>query len=107
MAAGDPDDDRPWERLGAVRRDREPHRGGLLQSLALAGLFGSAVAFGLVFVALSWSGVVQLVLLAAAGVLVSVKPPLAIVTRIMAGRDIEKMGAVGAAWAFAHVGARA
>jgi hypothetical protein len=28
------DDDRPWERPGAVRRDYEPHRGSLLESLA-------------------------------------------------------------------------
>jgi len=37
------EDDRPWERPGAIRRDREPHRAALLAvlggiSLAVAGL---------------------------------------------------------------------
>jgi hypothetical protein len=32
------EDDRPWERPGAVRRDAEPHRGQLLQLLGVAGL---------------------------------------------------------------------
>ena len=32
-----PDEPRPWEGPGAVRRDREPHRGGLLLALGRAG----------------------------------------------------------------------
>ena len=31
-------DDRPWERPGAVRRDREPHRGELLKGPGVVSL---------------------------------------------------------------------
>jgi hypothetical protein len=37
-AGADPDESRPWERPGALRRDCEPHRGGMLRGLATAGL---------------------------------------------------------------------
>jgi hypothetical protein len=35
----DPDEPRPWERPGAVRRDVEPHRGQMLMLLGLASGF--------------------------------------------------------------------
>jgi len=95
MTASDSDDDdRPWERPGAVRRDCEPHRGPLLLGLAWATVGASAVAFGLVVMAVmppSYSGLVWLVLLAAAGGIVTLRPPLAFVARVLARRDIEKM----------------
>src|SRR5262249_35024723 len=37
------EDDRPWERPGAMRRDCEPHRGGFLYILALVSLFGTVL----------------------------------------------------------------
>jgi hypothetical protein len=40
MTADDHDDDeRPWEEPGAVRRDCEPHRSGLLVGLGAACVF--------------------------------------------------------------------
>ncbi len=87
------DADRPWERPGVVRRDCEPHRGPLLQGLAWASLGGSAVALGLVVGAFSNSHLVRLVLLAAAGAVVTVTPVLALVARILSGRDIARMRA--------------
>jgi hypothetical protein len=38
-----PLDGRPWERPGAVRRDCEPHRGGLLRLMARSALAASAL----------------------------------------------------------------
>ena len=38
-------DDRPWERPGAVRRDAEPHRGGLLFLLATVPTVGGFLGF--------------------------------------------------------------
>lgn len=37
MTEPDEADSRPWEEPGAVRRDREPHRGGRLLTLARVG----------------------------------------------------------------------
>jgi hypothetical protein len=47
----DDEDDRPWERRGAVRRDCEPHRAALLAalggaSLVVGGCFGCIPATG-------------------------------------------------------------
>jgi hypothetical protein len=41
----DPDDSRPWEQPGAVRRDVEPHRGGFLLLLARVALVLAACCF--------------------------------------------------------------
>src|SRR6266481_6497320 len=38
-------DERPWEEAGAVRRDCEPHRGNLLQILAVASASCGALAW--------------------------------------------------------------
>ena len=49
---GDQDDERPWERPGAVRRDCEPHRGRLLRALGLTSLVLAALGVALVIPAL-------------------------------------------------------
>jgi hypothetical protein len=41
------EDDRPWERPGALRRDCLPHRGEALRALALVGLVCSVLSLGL------------------------------------------------------------
>jgi hypothetical protein len=41
----DPDDPRPWERPGSVRRDCEPHRGRLLLQLADTAVMFGGMAF--------------------------------------------------------------
>jgi hypothetical protein len=43
-----PEDDRPWERPGAFRRDGEPHRGDLLIFLARLSVVFSALSLCLV-----------------------------------------------------------
>jgi hypothetical protein len=52
-----PEEDRPWERPGVVRRDRVPHRGRLLRGLGVA-----AVIFGLLALPLAIPGVIALAL---------------------------------------------
>ena len=50
MSDGPDNDERPWERPGAVRRDCEPHRGTLLMFLGVMGVLVSGlgiVVFGL------------------------------------------------------------
>jgi hypothetical protein len=42
------EDERPWEQLGALRRDYEPHRGHLLLTCAVASAVCSPFAFLLV-----------------------------------------------------------
>ena len=37
-------EDRPWQRPGAVRRDCEPHRAGLLRALSVAALLCAGLA---------------------------------------------------------------
>ena len=49
-------DDRPWERRGAVRRDCESHRGGLLLTLGDASLLLGALSLPLGFLALMGLG---------------------------------------------------
>jgi hypothetical protein len=77
MAAGpeqlDTGETPPWERPGAVRRDAEPHRGDLLVGLA-----------DLAFIMTMLSFVLLLPLLIAV--------PLAVVARVLAGRDLDHMG---------------
>jgi hypothetical protein len=56
------DEDRPWEQIGAVRRDCEPHRGTFLNALATIGLIfsvlscfgGLAAIFGLPMCITAW-----------------------------------------------------
>jgi hypothetical protein len=67
------DDDRPWERPGAVRRDCAPHRGRLLLALATA-----AVVCG----GLSILGAPALLTL-----------PLAVAVWVLARRDLARMAA--------------
>jgi hypothetical protein len=45
------DDDRPWERLGAPRRDCVPHRAGLVFSLGLLALILGVLSFWLLLTA--------------------------------------------------------
>ena len=89
------DDAHPWEHPGVVRRDCEPHRSGVLELLAWASLAGGAVAFALLILTVMFSGsaFVQLLLRAISAAVVTVTPPLAVVTRILAWRDIKKMRA--------------
>ena len=89
--ADDRDDDRPWERPGAVRRDCEPHRAGLIVALAVLGLLLgllSLAAFPLAFMGL----------------------PLSVVALLMARRDLgltgkgqmHPTGREGLAWAWRY-----
>jgi hypothetical protein len=66
------DEDRPWERPGAVRRDCEPHRGPLLRVLG---------AVALVCGILAW-------MLAVPGV---IGLPFAAAVLIMSSRDLSRM----------------
>jgi hypothetical protein len=68
-----PQDDRPWEQPGAVRRDVEPHRGDLLVLLGTASL-----VCGFLTPALVVPGVVGL--------------PLSVVVLVLAYRDLGRMG---------------
>jgi hypothetical protein len=68
-----PEDDRPWEQLGAVRRDVKPHRGDLLRLLGTASL-----VCGFLTPALLVPGVVGL--------------PLAVAVLMLAHRDLGRMG---------------
>jgi hypothetical protein len=64
----------PWERGGAVRRDAEPHRGDLLQ----------------------WSGDLAFMLAVLSFLLcplVVVVMPFAVTVRVMAGLDLDRMAA--------------
>jgi hypothetical protein len=69
----DPDEPRPWEQPGAVRKDVAPHRGQLLRALANVSLT---------------CGVAGLVL----GVPAVLALPLGITTCVLANRDLERMG---------------
>jgi hypothetical protein len=56
----DDEEDRPWEREGAVRRDCQPHRGSLVLTLGIIGLAVSPLAlccgiFSLPFIVVSFS----------------------------------------------------
>ena len=53
----EPDDDRPWERPGALRRDYEPHRG-----LILIGLGALSLGLGLISIFLFAPAVVAVLL---------------------------------------------
>jgi hypothetical protein len=68
-----PEDDRPWEQPGAVRRDVEPHRGGLLLLLGTVSLVCGFLTPGLVV-----PGVVGL--------------PLSVVVLVLGYRDLGRMG---------------
>jgi hypothetical protein len=89
------DDTHPWEHPGVVRRDCEPHRSGVLEMLAWASLAGGAVPFALMIMMVMFSGsaFVQFLLRAVSAAVVTVILPLAIVTRILAWRDLKKMRA--------------
>ncbi len=52
MTADEQDDDRPWERPGAVRRDGEPHRANLLFRLMLLSSPCACAAFLAIWFAL-------------------------------------------------------
>ena len=67
------EDDRPWERPGAVRRDVAPHRGELLRWLATISLACSAA--GVLFLVPALVGVT-----------------LAFEVSYMASRDLDRMG---------------
>jgi hypothetical protein len=49
------DEERPWERPGAIRRDREPHRG-----LLLAVLGGVCLAFAALAICVPFSGLLAM-----------------------------------------------
>ncbi len=68
------DDARPWEQPGAVRRDVEPHRGGLLRALGVTSLLLGALAPVLLLPAL-------------------VALPLGVVVWMCARRDLREMAA--------------
>jgi hypothetical protein len=70
----DREDDRPWERPGAWRRDVEPHRGGLLRALGLTSLVLGTLAPALVLPAL-------------------VALPLGVAVWVVARRDLGRMAA--------------
>jgi hypothetical protein len=101
-ANGGDDGHPPWDKPGAVRGDCKPHRGGWLQLLAWASLAGGAVPFALTVLAVMLPGMtvqllpgmtVELLLRAVSAAIVTVAPPVAVVARILASRDIEKMRA--------------
>jgi hypothetical protein len=70
------DDPRPWLQPGAVRRDCEPHRGGLLRGL------------GIVSLVVPFAG---LVISPAIGIVAGVS--LGLTIWVLAGRDLAKMDA--------------
>jgi hypothetical protein len=74
--AGWDDDDRPWERFGALRRDCAPHRGPHLRALGL-------VALVLGFLAICCPPLSLLALLPAVG--------LGLTASVLAGRDLRAM----------------
>jgi hypothetical protein len=73
-ADGVDEDDRPWELPGAVRRDVEPHRGGLLWWLGVTSLLFGGLAPVLVVTAL-------------------IALPLGVTVWVLARRDLRKMAA--------------
>ena len=75
QTAADPDDPRPWEQPGGVRRDCEPHRGDHLAVL------------GTVSVVLSLGGSVLSLILTLGGVV------LGVAVVVMARHDLAKMRA--------------
>src|SRR6516165_2275482 len=90
VSGGHPDnDDRPWERPGAVRRDCEPHRAGLLQALGNVGLVFSAAGLvaALCLCALPLVAVVILLPCSLLGV------PCGLTARALARRDLLMMRA--------------
>jgi len=72
--APDPDDEPPWERTGAQRRDCEPHRGWLLHGLGIASVVCSFLTLCL------WAPALVGVALGAS-------------VWVMAGRDLARMDA--------------
>lgn len=55
----EPEDARPWERPGAVRKDYEPHRGNLLAWVGMAAMLGTAFVPGLGLILLPLSASVR------------------------------------------------
>jgi hypothetical protein len=67
-----PDDPRPWERPGAVRRDCAPHRGRLLRVLG-----GVSLVCGILAPVLMLPGLIGL--------------PLSVAVLVLSGRDLARM----------------
>jgi len=86
---GDPDDDRPWERHGALRRDCEPHRAGQVLRLGNVGLaFGSVCLAGCLLVCCSPFPTLVIVLPCSL-----VGLPCGLTAWVMARRDLRLMTA--------------